>query len=242
MIGHIIIEFDKVSSTNDIAKEFIEHEDSDGLVIIAKKQTKGRGRFNRKWFSLDDKGLYFSLILKRNFSFKKSILPFVVGIAIVNTLHKIAPSIKPFIKWPNDIVVNGKKICGILIENFKNGCIVGIGFNLNNDVQNFPEEIRFKATSLYNETKALYDKKNFLDILFFELENILKLDYSEQIISAVRSNLLFLGENISIQIKDENINGKLLDINNDGLLLIEQSDGRIKYIASGDIFDGNERC
>ncbi len=152
-IGEKIIFLPQCASTNDLAKEYARMGEPHGTVLRCNYQTAGRGKEGKKWISIPFKGLYFSIILRPE---EKEIclswLPHISAISICLGLRKLF-KIKPLIKWPNDVYLHGKKICGILIETSMNCekleyAILGIGININQEEKDFPEDLRGKATSL----------------------------------------------------------------------------------------------
>ncbi|MGN1295944.1 MAG: biotin--[acetyl-CoA-carboxylase] ligase, partial [Bacilli bacterium] len=152
-----ILSFDELDSTNNYAKNNIAIL-NDGDVIFAKKQTAGRGRMNRAWSSSDG-NLTFTIVIKEKFLLNKfDCLSLLSASAIFNVLSSYTSNVS--IKWPNDVYVNDKKICGILLEGASSAeglsyLIIGIGVNLNK--KSFDEELKDKATSLYLQTNKCYD-------------------------------------------------------------------------------------
>ncbi|MBI5747551.1 MAG: biotin--[acetyl-CoA-carboxylase] ligase, partial [Nitrospinae bacterium] len=189
-IGSDIFLFDRVESTNDIAKEIAVSGCKEGAVVIADSQSKGKGRLGRRWESPSGVGIYLSIILKP----KKVVsqLTLVAGVAVAEAIVKIADSLNPkseilnpklpcvSLKWPNDININGKKAGGILTEVISKGkaVIVGIGINVNTPPSSppfqggeqkggFPDELKDKATSIMIETGKRVDR----NLLIAELLN-----------------------------------------------------------------------
>ena len=150
-IGRNIYYFDSLSSTNIKAKE-IATKSKEGTIVIAEEQTKGKGRLGRSWLSPKGKGIWMSIILKPKVAPIKVAKITLIGAAAVNQGLKDI-GIKSYIKWPNDIVIDGKKVCGILTEmscelNMINYCIMGIGINVNLDKEDFSKDLIDTATSL----------------------------------------------------------------------------------------------
>ena len=151
-IGKKVIHLDTVGSTNDYAKE-IGNKVSGGTLIISEQQTKGKGRLGRVWKSKSGDGIWMSLIIKPKIEpYKAPFLTLVAGASVVKALSNLG--VEASIKWPNDIIVHNKKICGILTElsaemERVNYVVIGIGINIK--TIDFPDEIKEKATSLYKE-------------------------------------------------------------------------------------------
>jgi len=183
-----ILFFQRCESTNDIAKKIIDGYES-GTIITCDMQTGGRGRSGKKWKSSSSGNIYMSVIYKNDYIRKDTIplLSQVAGLALYNYLKQYIEEAEIILKWPNDILVNEKKICGILVETSyigerPDGIVVGVGFNLNTDVEYFTEE-KFNGTSLLVETDKYYRKNEFMielaDIIikYLDLWNQYGFDY-----------------------------------------------------------------
>ncbi|MFX0549464.1 biotin--[acetyl-CoA-carboxylase] ligase [Hathewaya histolytica] len=241
-IGRNIIHFHSIDSTNNKGKELASDGAKEGTVVISEIQTKGKGRLGRNWIS--PKGnIYISIILKPKidpFHLSKTTL---IGAAAVNTALK-EMGIESKIKWPNDIILENKKLCGILTEmsaelNLLNYIVMGIGVNVNMDKEDFEDELKDTATSL----KALY-KKNFnrKELLGRILNNFEK--YYEEFINTnsikdcikiCRKNSILLGKEVEIIERDEKKRVKALDISDEGALIVEYKNGEIEEIISGEV-------
>jgi len=156
---YIVKVFEKIPSTQDVAHKYAQKGAAEGLVIIANKQLKGRGKMGRSWYSAEG-SLCFSLLLRPTVSLLNSLhFTFLMAVAVANALEEIT-SLTFKIKQPNDILLNNKKICGILTDirggsNYTKYVIIGVGLNLN--VALLPMELKTKATSLYLETGKHFD-------------------------------------------------------------------------------------
>lgn len=221
IIGKKIHYLKKVNSTNEFAKKI---EKEEGVVVIAEKQTKGKGRFNRRWES-NIGGVYISIILNKEKNVQR--ITIMTGVAVEKTIRNF---VKPIIKWPNDILFNGKKLCGILCELVDDFVIVGIGVNLNND---FSEEIKDKAISLKEIIRKEINIKNFIEIL---LENF-EIEYLKFKNGKFREILQYWKENsiLGRKVKVEEIEGIAYDINENGELIIKTEKGELKKIVGGEI-------
>ncbi len=181
MASFNIIRIDETSSTNDEAKKIALKEAEEGTVVVAKRQTSGKGRLGRKWDSNDEDSIYMSVILKPNAEAKNiSKLTLIIGLCVRRAIIEILEdeSIEVALKWPNDVYVNKKKVCGILCElttlgNAVNFIIAGIGVNVNNE--KFDEWISNKATSLFLESGKKFSK----DKLIHTILNNLNYYYTE---------------------------------------------------------------
>jgi len=155
-IGHTIIRLDEVDSTNTYLKKNVELTEKHGLVVIAKMQTSGRGRAGRKFISIPNNNLTFSVVLHPHLPSKDiQVFSLLAGIVVARVLENYIDGIK--LKWPNDVLVNGKKICGILIEtNFSIGqtypsLIMGIGLNIKGLLKDYPNELQDILTTMEEE-------------------------------------------------------------------------------------------
>ncbi len=238
-----VIRLDEVDSTNNYAKLHI-HDLADKTVVHALRQTNGRGRFNRKWVDLGAENLFFSIVLKPD-SCYSSVLPNITQYACL-VLCKIFENygIEPKIKWPNDVMIDGKrKISGILSETVINGgqlegLIVGIGVNLNScrkDVDLIPDRV---ATSLNLEVDKPINMEAFLNEFLNEFFanynsflgkgfNLIKNDYIKR--------SCFLNQDINVQVLNEIKSGYAKEISDDGELILETEDNKDLVLTIGDI-------
>jgi Biotin-(acetyl-CoA carboxylase) ligase len=158
-----------------VGKKLAEKGEPNGTIIVSEEQTMGHGRLGRNWVSPKYKGIWLSIILRPNVDpINVSKITQIAAAAMIRTLKSL--KIDAFVKWPNDIVMNDKKICGILTEmsaelNRVNYVIVGMGINANLDKTDFNKDILNKATSLKIETNSSINRKIFLGTLINEFEN-----------------------------------------------------------------------
>jgi BirA family biotin operon repressor/biotin-[acetyl-CoA-carboxylase] ligase len=224
VIGSYIKILDDVDSTNNYAKKAALNGGKEGFTVISKQQNSGKGRMGRIWESPDKKGLYMSIILKPEGRVSGiKLITLMASLAVCKAINELY-SINAYIKWPNDILVNSKKICGILTEAEIIGevdtishIILGIGVNVYQEKADFPEDIRQKATSikLCKGTNSIIDINilcsHIIDNLNLLYENLLNNEI-QTILSEYESNLGIVGNTISF-IKDSNkITGKVLGI------------------------------
>lgn len=237
-----IIHLDEVNSTNLYAKQNLEIL-SDRTIVIADKQTNGRGRFDRTWIDLGEGNLFMTIILKPSSSFNEvyANLTQYLSVVLVKILEEYGLS--PKIKWPNDVMVNDAKISGILSEtvmqgsNFK-GIVLGIGVNLNADKGDLKQIKERVATALNIELNREYiDKKLFTEKLLNEFfknyEEFLKLGFS-MIKKEYVQKCNFLNKEISVQVFNQKKSGIAKRINDNGELVLEKNN--IEFILTmGDI-------
>ncbi len=236
-----VIRFDSLDSTNTEAIKHAKFGAAEGLCIIAREQTSGRGRHGRTWISGKDSGLYFSVVLRPQLEMRfLPLITLMTAVAVHDTLVELG--IKTDIKWVNDIHVNGKKLCGILAETVDTtrglAVIVGIGINL--DSSNFPPEIADIATSFKAETGRFIKSEDislvltrfmvyFYDILSSETgpQEIL---YEWQ-----RRSSYAVGKSVRVMLESETIHGVTEGLEENGALRLRTSKGDLKIIQAGDV-------
>lgn len=227
---------EQVNSTNNYCKEKIDSID-DKTIVYTSNQTQGRGRFNRTWVDLGSENIFMSFVLKPSKELKPvySNLTQYTGLKLAQTFKEY--NVDPKIKWPNDILINKKKISGILAETvFRNnelkGIIIGVGLNLNANSKDF-EQIDKLVTALNLETNTKIDKieflENFVKIFFKDYEQFLKNGFS-YIKNDYENSIDFLGKEITINNLNEKITGIAEKITNDGAIVINN-----KEFFTGDI-------
>ncbi|WP_352407227.1 biotin--[acetyl-CoA-carboxylase] ligase [Acetoanaerobium noterae] len=237
-IGHSVEVLESVDSTNDYAKKKAK-ELVDGSVIISLEQVKGKGRRGRSFHSGKGDGIYLSIILKPGFEPAKA--PFITsiaGAALVNTFNKF--NIQTKVKWPNDVLINGKKVAGILTEmsadmEFIEYIVLGVGINVSG--LKFPNELKNIATSLKLEG---YDVKklNIIWQFVYEFELLYNLYLNEntsEVVNILRNNSSVLGKQINVHYMNEVESAIAVDINNQGALIIKTQEGEVKELSSGEI-------
>jgi BirA family biotin operon repressor/biotin-[acetyl-CoA-carboxylase] ligase len=230
--------FNEVSSTNIIAKELARRGEKEGVVVVARVQKKGRGRFDRVWESPDG-GLYLSVILRPNVTpDKTTLIPLVAAVAVHETLDSYG--LPATIKWPNDVRINGKKIAGILLESELDEkkvvyVVLGVGINLNVDVDVFSPEIRLVSTSVSNELGVEVDYHVFLEKFLVSLDKYYTFFLNEEfdfILHEWKKHSDTIGKKVIVVTSSGKIKGKAVDIDESGYLIVE-SEGLIK-VTTGD--------
>lgn len=239
--GEEIIFLDTVSSTNSYAKKLAEEGGKSGTVVVAESQTGGRGRFGRNFYSPKNEGAFFSVIIRPKIDLSEaSMITCFTAVAVCNGIEK-ASGFRPKVKWTNDILLGGKKICGILTElsltaetNLVDYIIIGIGININNTA--FPDEIKEIATSILLETKRRQKRALLVANILDELDFILNNEWDKkQLIAQYRKDMAILGKEIIIINGENKTNATALNIAEDGSLMVKLNDGTIKTINSGEI-------
>ncbi len=242
-MGHYVHFEETVVSTQKIAQTLANEGAEEGTIVVAEQQTHGRGRMARQWFSPSGTGIWMSLIIRPNIPVQATPqLTLLTAVAIVQAIEEITP-LKPDIKWPNDILINGKKIVGILTElqaeaDQVHSIIIGTGINVNQAIDDFPEDLHKTATSIHIETNELWDRAQFIQEILLKFENLYTL-YLAQGFRPIK--LLWESYAVSLHkpIKARTINGTVegtaIGIDDAGVLLIQTNDGSISQIYSADI-------
>ncbi|MCC8028327.1 MAG: biotin--[acetyl-CoA-carboxylase] ligase [Lachnospiraceae bacterium] len=265
--GHPVQVCDSVDSTNNEAKRRAESGASQGLLVISEQQTAGRGRHGRAWDSKKGEGIFMSLLLRPDIEpAHASMLTLVMGMAVRDALEmtvrdaqgmterevpeRIANKVPEMtecespdvqIKWPNDIICSGKKICGILTEmsaqvDCINHIVIGVGINVHN--QEFPEEVRQTATSVYLETGTHICRARLAARCMCQFEGYYARFLETQDLSGLmeeyNTRLVNCGRQVRVLDFKENYTGLAKGINAEGELLVETEDG-LKCVAAGEV-------
>lgn len=237
LIGKDIQYFKEIESTNVIARE-IAGSVEEGTVVIAESQTGGRGRMGRKWISPEG-GIWLSIILKPRIQpLHAPRITLLAGVSVAKTIRSYGLPAK--IKWPNDVLINGKKVCGILTEigaevDQIDYIVVGIGIDANVDTEAFPEEFRESSTSLKKELGHEINRAEFLQELLHEFEALyltFQKDFSP-ILEEWRNMSATIGEWVKITTQTRIIYGAAIGVDNEGALILETEEGRLEKIVAG---------
>lgn len=237
----MIIYKEEIDSTNLEAARLSESVPH-GTVIAADAQTAGRGRRGRSWVSKRGENIYFSLLLKPDFGPEQaSMLTIVMALAVAHGIEAVY-SCKPQVKWPNDIVVNGRKVCGILTEmQVETGAIkhviVGVGINVNQ--MTFEGDGLTFATSLQKETGICKDRKELLDAVlkqFWQLyPEFCEAGTLKPMLQVYEARLANLGREVCVLDPKGEYQGEALGINEQGELLVQKADGTTEAVYAGEV-------
>jgi BirA family biotin operon repressor/biotin-[acetyl-CoA-carboxylase] ligase len=238
-----IIYLKETDSTNTRAKELAAQGAPEGTLVIAEKQTKGRGRRGRNWFSPSGGGIYCSLILRPAMPPGETPrMTLMTAVVVAETLISLV-KLKLRIKWPNDILVNRKKLAGILTEisadmDSVNYIIVGLGLNVNNLFENSPQDIKKSATSILIETGNRVPRLKFIQNylkLHEQYYDMFKKNNFEPIMNRWRELADIIGKQIKVDVIGKTHIGEVMDVDNDGVLILKDDQGRLQRIFSGDV-------
>ena len=244
-IGQQAFYFDSTDSTQNQALKMAEEPENDGAIIVAEKQTGGRGRSGRKWVSPKG-GIWFSVILHPRFDISVTTLfPIASALALSIALEKTF-KISPELKWPNDITINGKKLAGMLVDvslesNKIENLVLGVGINFDVDAKQIEKNLKntpnFYGVTSLNELKTKIRPVELVQSFLTELEKIYKLLETKQtkkIISEWTKRSSTIGKNVKLNTIDGEIKGKAIRIDEDGALVVSNTKNTDRVIA-GDI-------
>lgn len=236
-----ILRLDTIDSTNSEAARQAKLGADEGLCIIAREQTAGRGRHGRTWISAKDEGLFFSIILRAKLEARfLPLITLMTGVAVHDTLKVF--DLKPDIKWVNDILIGEKKVSGILAETVETSAglavIVGIGINLTSE--NFPVEIAATATSIKTEiertVKADDAAERLTHYLAYFYDILLGDNGAQKILDAWRDRSSYhSGKAVRVSLENEAIEGTTDGLEENGALRVKLHDGSIRIVQAGDV-------
>ncbi|MBE6501750.1 MAG: biotin--[acetyl-CoA-carboxylase] ligase [Methanobrevibacter thaueri] len=241
-VGQNLYIYREVNSTNTIAKFLSQNGIGNGSVVIAEKQTAGRGRSGKTWESPLG-GIWLSIILTPNVDYSNiPLITLATGVAVAKTLERIEVE-SCEIKWPNDIMINGKKVCGILTEattsfNSIENVVVGVGIDANLNIEDFPEELKDKTTSLEIELGRKVDENLLIKLFLEEIEEIFELfnhGRHEEILKEWRKRSYTIGKIVEVKKPfNQPYDAYALGISKEGSLVVEKTDGTLEKVISGE--------
>lgn len=241
-LGRKIVHYHQIDSTNKEAKKLAASGEKEGTIVISEEQLAGRGRLGRTWISPAGTGIWMSVILRPSIApTDASKITLLAGLAVCEGI-KEATGLPVQIKWPNDLVLHNKKICGILTEMSAemekiNYIILGIGINVNTD--SFPEDLKNTATSLKIEGEKEYDRKEIVKAILMYLEQYYELYMKNQdmedLLEKYKNHCLTLGKEVKIIHRNEEFIGKAVDLSKEGELIVEKQDGQVITVFSGEV-------
>jgi BirA family biotin operon repressor/biotin-[acetyl-CoA-carboxylase] ligase len=239
IFGKKIFYYESLSSTMEQAMQLGLEGAHCGSLVVAECQTKGRGRLGRSWFSPKYKGIYFSLIIRPEIPPQQAPLLTLLSAVSVSEAIKNITGLSPAIKWPNDIILNHKKLGGILTElnaetDKINFAVIGIGLNVNNE----EKSLVTGSTSLKCEKKESIERLGLLQEILRRLEvNYLGLERrgAQPIIKKLRHLSLTIGRQVKVYSHHRHIAGLAVDIDTDGSLLVRTEQGLVERVVAGDV-------
>ncbi len=241
-IGKKLYVYSEVSSTNTIAKFLSMQNNENGTVIISEKQTKGKGRAGKDWESPLG-GIWLSIIIKPDVDQSKfPLITLATGVAVARTLETIGVE-NPKIKWPNDILINGKKVCGILTEsvtksNKIENVVIGVGIDANLETSQFPNELKEITTTIKEELGKECDENLLIKIFLEEFEKISEIfnqESYENILNEWRNRSYTIGKLVEVRKPfNTSFDAYVVGINEEGALIVERNDGTLEKVISGE--------
>lgn len=241
-IGQEILFYPVIDSTNTIAFEKALNSKKEGLVILAESQLKGKGRLGRTWVSPPGLNIYMSIVLKPLIELTDATLITIMAAVACSIALREISGLEITIKWPNDLILQNRKIGGILTELKSEHrkivfVVLGIGINVNADSNDFPEDIRNIATSLKNETKKSFSRTEILIKLLNELNKwyVILMSSPRIIITKWKELTSTIGKKVKVLTVQETFEGIAQDIDEKGALILTLPTGERKKIISGDL-------
>lgn len=224
--------------------ELVRSGEGEGVVVIADTQTAGRGRLGRSWISPAGLNLYMSVVVERgNEAGPYAVLPFIGALAVARTVRD-ATGLEAVIKWPNDVLLSGRKVAGVLAETFpaslgKLGAVLGMGVNVNSRREDWPPEFRDRATSLLEESGRTWDRPALAAGVLESLDRVYDLFLKSgpgSIIGLLKQNCVTLGRQVRLENAGRTLMGLAEDVSPDGRLVLRDADGRTHMISAGDLY------
>lgn len=236
--------YQEVDSTNNRALELAADGYPEGTIVVAETQTAGRGRRGRTWHSPARHGIYLSVILRPELPVNEvPRVSLVVGVVVAETLEAEF-QLPARIKWPNDILINNRKIAGILCEVVTSHqgveyIVTGIGLNVNNPLENFPSDLRTDPTSVMAERETPVSRVKFMQSLLMRLENryyqLLEGDF-DGILKKGKELSMVLGQAVTFDTPEGLLAGQAVDIDDNGFLLVKDKSGKVHTVMSGEVY------
>ncbi len=243
IIGREIQVYRETTSTNDIIEKLARDGVREGVVVFAESQTRGRGRLGRKWVSPANKGLWFSILLRPHLHPQESTQLTVASATALRRAILNTTELKPEIKWPNDILIGGKKVAGILTElraelDRVHHITLGIGVDVNVAAAELPAEIRSIATSLMVEAGTEISRVELAAAIIRELDKdycrVCNGEFSE-VADEWEAGCATIGRNVKVHMGDRTISGRAESLDDDGALLVRTEHGRLERVIGGDV-------
>lgn len=241
-VGKNIYVFDEVSSTNTVAKFLAMNKVANGSVILSEKQTDARGRSGKSWESPEG-GIWLSMIIQPNVDYSKlPLITIATGVAVAKAIERTGIK-NAEIKWPNDIMIHDKKVCGILTEavtqfNTIENVIIGVGIDANIDIKDFPEELQNGTTTIADELGRKEDENTLIRYFLEEFEKIAEQfthEGYEDILKEWRKRSYSIGKIVEVREPfNKNYDAYVVGIGKEGALIVEKIDGTLEKVISGE--------
>lgn len=239
--GHPVVYEEEQESTNQTVKMLAEQGASHGTLVVAERQVSGRGRRGRPWHSPKGSGIWMSILLRPQIHpMSASMLTLVAAMAVYDAISSRVEGCA--IKWPNDIVINGRKVCGILTEMSSeldniHYVVIGIGINVNTD--DFPEDIAAVAASMHVITGEYYKRAEIIADVWKSFEKyydqFLQTENLSLMVESYNQRLVNMGRKVYIEERGSQYEGTACGIDSEGALLVEKTDGTRTAVISGEV-------
>lgn len=242
-VGHSICYKELIDSSNNLAKKLANDGCEDGMIVVAEEQGAGKGRLSRGWISPFAKGIWFSIVLKPPFLPEEAPkCTLLAAVAVVKAINKIK-GVEAAIKWPNDILLLGKKLVGILTEmsaefGHINYVVIGIGINTNATPEDYPEEVRPLAVSVADAATEPFTRVELLADILKNMEELYEMVLQEgfkPVLEEWRKYSCTLGQAVKVIAPDKTYFGTAVDIDEEGLLIVRKEDGVEEKVVAGDV-------
>ena len=240
VMGRDILYFEELDSTNTYAKGLALTDMPEGTVVIADCQTAGRGRMNRSFQSPKGKGLYLTVLLRPQLPPEHlAQVTALAGIAVCGAVERVC-GVRPGLKWPNDPVLNGKKICGILTELVTDGkgglcLIVGIGINFRSAPESYPADVLERLTWIYDKEEPGISRNQLAAAVMDEMLRLADYLEDRSFLDYYREHAIMLDRDVRCIRGNETWEAHTVDIDRDGGLIIRLADGTLQTLSSGEI-------
>lgn len=243
-LGHQLVYLEETDSTNEVAKRLAREGAGEGTVVVAEHQTRGKGRLGRQWISPPRAGVYFTVILRPPLTPAEA--PQATLMAAVAAARGLisATGLEVRIKWPNDLLISGRKVAGILTElgadmDRIHYLVIGIGINVNIRREDLPPELNYPTTALQSELKRPVSRRRILQLCLEELESAYQ-GWIKNGFSPLRQQWKelshTLGERVKVNLGEKVVEGLAEDLAEDGSLLLRQPDGSLCRLVAGEVW------
>lgn len=242
-LGRSVCYEDCVGSTNNVAKSIANQGCENGLLVVAEEQGAGKGRLSRGWISPHAKGIWFSVVLKPPFLPQEaSKCTLLAAVAVVKAVNKIK-GVEAAIKWPNDILLNGRKLVGILTEmnaefGHINYIVIGTGINTHGEPEDYPDDVRDIAISVADVAEEPVSRVQLLADILKNMEDLYELVCAEGFVPVLaewRKYSCTLGQEVKVIAPDMTYFGTAIDIDEEGLLIVRKTSGELEKVVAGDV-------
>lgn len=229
--------WDSIDSTNKHALQMAKDNAAQGTCIISREQTAGRGRLGRSWVSPPDSGIYMSIVLRPTLAMEDMpLITLATGVACAKAIESVC-GLAIGLKWVNDLILDRKKLGGILVEMQKPAVVVGIGINVQHDEASVPDDLKEKMTWLRRGSDTKFSTNALAAAILFQLEKyyeMLLAGQKSQVLNDWRSLSVNIGKDVSCQSGNQSLEGRVIGINEQGALLLQTSSGE-QAIYAGEV-------